>query len=186
MLVSTPSGVLGSDCTIADAADPITLNLTTGTTDPPPPNTPITGAVGTLTSTDNGLLTDTGMTLVDNAFAVPGAENCGPGGSLDAILDFDKGLPVTGGVECGLLSGSSYTAPAKLIRRHLRRDGSVRAADRGQVASGGRSGELIVQGAVLAEELRPPALDELGRVAVVGVEVGSVVVTQLVPERLGP
>ena len=73
VLVSTPSGILGSDCTLGDATTPMTLNLTTGTTDPPGPNTPITGAIGTFTSTNDGILTDTGMTLVDNAFAVPGA-----------------------------------------------------------------------------------------------------------------
>ncbi|HEY7948508.1 MAG TPA: hypothetical protein VID75_12595, partial [Acidimicrobiales bacterium] len=70
VLVSTPSGVLGSDCTIGDATGPLVLNLTTGTTDPPGPNTPITGSVGTLTGSANGTLVDTGLTLVDNAFAV--------------------------------------------------------------------------------------------------------------------
>jgi hypothetical protein len=106
VLVSTPSGALGSECTIADPAEPITLNLTTGTTDPPPPNTPITGAVGTLTSTNKGLLTDADMSLVDNAFA-------------DEVLDLDKGLPSAAGSNSAVLSGSSYMAPAKLIRKYL-------------------------------------------------------------------
>jgi hypothetical protein len=119
VLVSTPSGALGSECTIADPAEPITLNLTTGTTDPPPPNTPITGAVGTLTSTNKGLLTDADMSLVDNAFAVPGADNCGPGGIVDEVLDLDKGLPSAAGSNSAVLSGSSYMAPAKLIRKYL-------------------------------------------------------------------
>jgi hypothetical protein len=121
VLVSTPTGLLGTDCTIGDAASPIGLNLTTGTTDPPGPNTPITGAIGTLTSTDQGVLTDTGMTLVDNAFAVPGAENCGTDGALDEVLDLDKSLPSAAGSNAAILMGSTYTAPAKLVRRYLRK-----------------------------------------------------------------
>ena len=120
VLVSTPTGLLGPDCTIADAASPIALNLTTGTTDPPGPNTPITGAIGTLTSTNLGVLTDTGMTLVDNAFAVPGAQNCGTDGLLDEVLDLDKSLPSAAGSNAAILMGSTYTAPAKLVKKYLR------------------------------------------------------------------
>ena len=119
VLVSTPSGVLGPDCTIGDAADPITLNLTTGTTNPPSPNTPITGAPGTASSTSKGLITDADMTLVDNSFAVPGTDNCGTDGVLDPVLDLDKSLPSPAGSNTAILSGSSYTAPAKLVRKYL-------------------------------------------------------------------
>jgi hypothetical protein len=119
VLVSTPTGLLGSDCTIADSADPITLNLTTGRTNPPPPNTPISGATGTTSSTPRGLITVHGMTLVDNSFAVPGTDNCGTGGILDPILDFDKGLPSAAGSNTAILSGSSHTAPATLVRKDL-------------------------------------------------------------------
>ena len=120
VLVSTPSGALGPDCTIGDKATPITLNLTTGTTSPPPPNTPITGAVGTAVSSSKGLITDTGLTLVDNAFAVPGADNCGTDGVLDEVLDLDKGLPSAAGSNTAILAGSSYLAPASLIVQVLK------------------------------------------------------------------
>lgn len=119
VLVSTPSGALGPDCTIGDAANPITLNLTTGTTKPPPPNTPITGVKGKPSSTPQGLITVTGMTLVDNSFAVPGTDNCGPGGILDPVLNLDKSLPSAAGSNTAILSGSSYTAPAALVRKYL-------------------------------------------------------------------
>jgi hypothetical protein len=120
VLVTNPLiDLLGSNCTLADAADPITLNLTTGTTDPPPPNTPITGALGTVKGEDDGVIKISGMSLVDNAFAVPGADNCGPGGSLDEILDIDKSLPSAAGSNSAILSGTSYTAPASLIRSYL-------------------------------------------------------------------
>ncbi len=119
VLISTPTGLLGSDCTLGDASDPITLNLTTGTTNPPSPNTPISGAPGTTTSTPRGLITVSGMTLVDNSFAVPGADNCGTDGLLDSVIDLQKGLPSAAGSNTAILSGSSYTAPAKLVRKHL-------------------------------------------------------------------
>ena len=72
-----------------------------------------------MSSTPKGLITVTGMTLVDNSFAVPGADNCGTEGILDEVLDLDKGLPSPAGSNTAILSGSSYTAPAKLVRKHL-------------------------------------------------------------------
>jgi hypothetical protein len=119
VLISTPTGLLGPDCTLGDASDPITLNLTTGTTNPPSPNTPISGSPGTTTSTPRGLITVSGMTLVDNSFAVPGAQNCGTDGLLDSVVDLQKGLPSAAGSNTAILSGSSFTAPAKLVRKHL-------------------------------------------------------------------
>jgi hypothetical protein len=119
VLVSTPTGLLGSDCTIGDAASPITLELTTGKTNPPGPNTSITGSPGKTSSTAQGLITVSHMTLVDNSFAVPGTDNCGTGGALDEVLDLDKGLPSAAGSNTAILSGSSYTAPAALVRKYL-------------------------------------------------------------------
>ena len=42
------NAILGSSCFVGSKSSPITLNLTTGTTAPPKPNKPITGAVGEL------------------------------------------------------------------------------------------------------------------------------------------
>lgn len=119
VLISTPTGLLGPECTIGDAANPILLHLTTGTTSPPAPNKPISGSPGTTKSTAQGLITVTGMTLVDNSFAVPGTDNCGVDGVLDPILNLDKHLPSPAGSNTAVLSGSAYTAPASLIREHL-------------------------------------------------------------------
>jgi hypothetical protein len=118
VLISTPTGLLGSDCTIGGPSSPITLNLTTGTTNPPSPNAPITGSPGTFTFSDD-VTTDTGIKLVDNAFAVPGVENCGNGGILDEVLDLDKSLPSAAGNNSAVLGGDSYIVPAKLIRHYL-------------------------------------------------------------------
>jgi hypothetical protein len=116
--VAVSNPLLGTDCTIADQADPIALNLTTGTTNPPSPNVPITGSPGTVKGKANGLLNFRGMKLVDNSFAVPGAYNCGTDGILDPILDLDKQLPSAAGSNTAILQGSSTTAPASLIRKY--------------------------------------------------------------------
>ncbi len=119
VLISTPTGLLGPECTIGDAANPILLHLTTGTTSPPAPNKPISGSPGTTKSTAQGLITVTGMTLVDNSFAVPGTDNCGSDGVLDPVLNLDKHLPSAAGSNTAILSGSSYTAPASLVRKYV-------------------------------------------------------------------
>jgi hypothetical protein len=65
---------LGSDCYIGSSSDPVTLNLTTGTTAPPGPNTAISGSRGDLVqSDDTSVMTTFGIKLVDNAFAAPAA-----------------------------------------------------------------------------------------------------------------
>jgi len=116
--ISNSLNLLGADCTIGDASSPVTLNLTTGTTDPPSPNTPITGTLGTVSSSDDGITTIKGLSLVDNAFAVPGTDNCGPDGVLDQILDTDKGLPSAAGSNTAILSGDSYTVAASVVRQY--------------------------------------------------------------------
>jgi hypothetical protein len=118
-LVVTLSNVaLGSTCTLGTTAAPVTVNLTDGTTDPPPPNTPITGSKGTLTSTNSGVLTASGVSLVDNAFAAPGVSGCGPLGLEDPVVDALEGLPAAAGTNTATLSGTVYTAPASLIRKY--------------------------------------------------------------------
>jgi hypothetical protein len=111
--------LLGTDCTLGDASNPMTLNLTDGTTSPPPPNKPITGSLGTLTTGAHGVLIDEGATLVDNAFAAPGADNCGPLGLLDPVVDLDKSLPSAAGMNTAVLTGTTYLVDASVIRRYL-------------------------------------------------------------------
>jgi hypothetical protein len=71
--------LLGSTCYIGSNAEPINLNLTTGTTSPPPPNSPISGAEGSEFEREEerrAVLKSEGGLLVDNAFASPGANGC--------------------------------------------------------------------------------------------------------------
>jgi hypothetical protein len=92
--------LLGSECYIGSAAHPVTLNLTTGTTSPPPPNKPIKGKLGDLNFEEEfTLINITNNTLVDNSFAAPGATGCGGIASflLDPIINSKIELPSPAG-----------------------------------------------------------------------------------------
>lgn len=104
---------LGSSCYIGSSSSPIRLRLGTGTTAPPPPNTPITGSPGALSFPGDGtILTTNGVKLVDNAFSAPAASNCGflP---LDKILitaavNLKEGLPAAAGKNTAIQQGDTY------------------------------------------------------------------------------
>lgn len=68
--------VLGTKCYVGSNSSPIHLNLTTGTTSPPPPAKPITGKAGKAETTTGSIERISGGQHVDNSFAVPGANGC--------------------------------------------------------------------------------------------------------------
>jgi len=75
--LTNPTGLLGNNCYIASIANPIVLNLTTGTTEPPPPNEPISGKEAEFGfDPELEILQFTNGTYVDNAFAAPAADGC--------------------------------------------------------------------------------------------------------------
>jgi hypothetical protein len=112
--------LLGPSCTIATPSHPIVLNLTAGTTSPPPPNQPITGSKGTFsTNPTTNVLTDKGAELVDNAFAVPGVNGCGLLGILDPALDLIEGLPSAAGNNTGIFAGNTFIVAAAYIRQYI-------------------------------------------------------------------
>ena len=82
---------LGSGCGVG----PFTLNMTTGTTSPPPPNEPITGS---LYDAETGR-----ATVVNNSFSVPGADSCGPLGAASGPLGAALGVPAPAGVNTAVL-----------------------------------------------------------------------------------
>ncbi|MEV3922547.1 hypothetical protein [Actinomadura coerulea] len=89
--------LLGSNCTVGTNANPIKLHLTSGTTSPPAPNSPITGEDPTIARPDPA-----GDVLqakqVDNAFAVPGAKGCLFGGGIaDWLVNQVGGFPSAAG-----------------------------------------------------------------------------------------
>lgn len=112
---------LGGECYIGSNSHPIILNLTTGTTSPPPPNVPIKGKTGALESNEEGdLLTISGDSLVDNAFAVPGATGCDGlfAFLIDPLINAKIGIPATAGHNTAILNNTLKQAGAKAVRNH--------------------------------------------------------------------
>lgn len=105
---------LGNSCYIGSASNPVELRLTTGTTAPPLPNTPVTGSRGTITAYNGGqLITATGYSLKDNAFAVPSAEDCGPTGfkwAVTPIVNLKEGFPSAAGTNSAVMGGDHKQA----------------------------------------------------------------------------
>ena len=112
--VHLKNALLGGNCAIGSAKDPIVLHLTTGTTTPPEGVDPISGTPGAITDPDLGVnvLAFDGQTVVDNTFAVPGATGCGPLGILNGVVDSRSGLPAAPGVSSAKLVNRSYIAAA--------------------------------------------------------------------------
>lgn len=101
--LTSPSGVLGKNCYVGSNSNPIMLNLTTGTTSPPPPNKPISGTPPELKFQPNGTILFDNGTFVDNSFAAPGASGCVltlfgfiPV-SINSLVNFQSGLPSAAG-----------------------------------------------------------------------------------------
>ncbi len=74
--LTNPGGIIGNTCYIGSDSNPIVLNLTTGTTEPPPPNEPISGVEPEFSVDELGIIHLENGTYVDNSFAVPGASGC--------------------------------------------------------------------------------------------------------------
>jgi hypothetical protein len=69
---------LGKNCFVGSSSSPITWKLTTGTTSPPAPHKPITGAGGEGKFLEGGRIIELkNNTLVDNAWSAPKASGCG-------------------------------------------------------------------------------------------------------------
>lgn len=99
---------LGSSCYIGSNAHPVVIEFTSGTTSPPPPNKPITGKPGELsTNAAEDILFNKGNELVNNSYPAPGAEGCGGifSGIIDEILDKKLGVPSAAGKNTAILGG---------------------------------------------------------------------------------
>jgi hypothetical protein len=98
---------LGNSCYLGSGSHPIMLELTFGSTSPPPPNKPISGLRRFHEEIENGLMMIAlhPSVLVDNSFMVPVAEGCG--GQLaplvDPMLDARLGLPSMPGHNTAIL-----------------------------------------------------------------------------------
>jgi hypothetical protein len=119
MKVKLDNPLLGASCRVGSDAEPVTPRLTTGTTNPPPPNAPISGNPGHVVIGAHGqLFTITGTSLVDNAFAAPGVNGCVEPLSLvtDVAVDLATGLPSAAGSNTAILNGSLSAASVTAIQ----------------------------------------------------------------------
>jgi len=111
---------LGGSCYIGSNSNPINLNLTTGTTSPPPPNTPISGSPGEFVGIEEGAIVATkNNKLVDNSFAAPGANGCGGilfSWAVDPFVNSIVGVPAAAGTNTAILQGTTYIADAGAVR----------------------------------------------------------------------
>jgi hypothetical protein len=111
---------LGKNCYVGSSASPIIWKLTTGTTSPPAPNKPITGAAGVAEFLEGGrILLLKGNKLVDNSWSAPGASGCG--GILaflvNPIINSQLGT-TTAGNNTAILNGTLNIASAAAVRKN--------------------------------------------------------------------
>ncbi|MGN6257760.1 MAG: hypothetical protein ACTHN3_08435 [Solirubrobacterales bacterium] len=110
---------LGSNCYIGSNSNPINLNLTTGTTSPPPPNQAISGSPGEFVEPAVGIGGFKNNRLVDNAFAAPGANGCGGilfSWAVDPFVNSIVGVPSAAGTNTAILEGSTYFGNGGVLR----------------------------------------------------------------------
>jgi hypothetical protein len=110
---------LGSSCYIGSNSNPIQLELTVGTTSPPPPNKPITGSPGEGEEVEEKLIKLKNNRLVDNSFSSPGANGCGGflfSWAVDPFVNSIVGVPSPAGTNTAILEGSSYLTLAKFLK----------------------------------------------------------------------
>lgn len=111
--------ILGSSCYIGSDASPVTIDFTSGATEPPPPNESIHGSAGTLTVGGGGnLITLSGGSLVNNSFAAPGVNGCGGIFSffINPLVNSLVGLPSPAGTNAAVLEGKLQNAVASAVK----------------------------------------------------------------------
>jgi hypothetical protein len=118
VLIHIQNPFLGKTCLDGSTVTPIEVPFTTGETAPPPPNTPIRGAIGAEFEEEE-LIDGAEATLVDNEYAAPGVTGCGVNGGADAALNAGLGLPSPAGSNTTELIGRLYVASAKRTEEHI-------------------------------------------------------------------
>jgi hypothetical protein len=110
---------LGSSCYVGSNSSPINVNLTSGTTSPPPPNTPISGSPGEFgTEAEGAIIVLNKNKLVDNSFAAPGANGCGGLFSflIDPFVNSIVGVPSAAGTNTAILEGTTWMGVAEAVK----------------------------------------------------------------------
>ena len=110
---------LGETCYVGSATSPVLLNLTTGATSPPKPNSPIHGTKGEFESKEGGnLLVYKNDALVENAFSSQTPKSCGgiQESLIVPVLDSKYGWPSGAGNNTAVLKGTSKFASAEAVK----------------------------------------------------------------------
>ena len=118
--VGLDNPLLSNSCYIGSDVNPLVLHLRTGTTNPPPPNQPITGQPGTFSLDPNlpGVIRSTGITFVDNEFAAPAAQNCdllALNLVVTALVNQQAGLPSPAGTNEAVQEADLALVPVTTI-----------------------------------------------------------------------
>jgi hypothetical protein len=113
--------LFGGSCYIGSNSAPIRIDLTTGTTNPPLPNKPISGNVGILEFLEEAeLLKIRNNSLVNNSFAAPATNGCG--GIFEfligPIVNSSLGVPSTAGHNTVIQNGTLQQAGAESVKAH--------------------------------------------------------------------
>ncbi len=117
--VKLENPALGESCYVGSNSEPIVPHLTTGETHPPGGVAPIHGSLGTVEVSGQGKIdTFNGLSLVENDFAVPGANGCAGALALivDEGVDLQVGLPAPAGENVAVLTGKVSATGARSVR----------------------------------------------------------------------
>lgn len=114
--------VLGNNCYVGSVSNPINLNLTSFTTNPPPPNMPITGKESEFSFDESTSIAHfNNGEFVDNSFAAPGATGCTltlfgfiPV-SINGLVNSQSGLPSPAGTNETRQKQNTELAPRSLV-----------------------------------------------------------------------
>ncbi len=111
---------LGKNCYVGSSTTPIWWELTTGFTNPPPPNEQIRGEGGEVSFLESGrILKLTGTELVDNAWGAPKAAGCGGILSflVSPIINSQLGT-ITAGNNTARLENTTHIATAAAVKKN--------------------------------------------------------------------
>ena len=120
VMVHLENPFLGKNCYVGSTGNPIIWKMSTGETNPPPPNTKITGSSGEIEFLEEGrILLAKNNKLVDNAWAAPTATGCG--GILSflvtPIINAQLGS-TTAGHNTAILKGTLNVASALAVNKN--------------------------------------------------------------------
>lgn len=111
--------IMGEHCYAGSDEAPINVELTDGTTSPPPPTEPMTGKFGHLGEPVFNVKKLTENSLVNNTFAAPAIEGCGLEPAdyemLDAAINTRVGLPAPEGENETRINGTLFLAVAETV-----------------------------------------------------------------------